>query len=222
MANTQLIQVVDSLTAIGLRDMFPSEVSRLVVHLLRRVAEGRPVALSEAQALASQLEVSPDVTDKVIQQMCERDNAGNIIGLVGLSQNLYGHKFRVNDHQLSTWCALDALFLPMLLQQTAEVIDQCPITKTPISLTITPDGVATYQPESTVVSVVTPQVAAADLSSVGEIWMAFCNHIHFFRSRDAAEQWFSGKSQAFHILSVEDGFTLGRILFGGMVEQARV
>jgi len=110
----------------------------------------------------------------------------------------------------------------MLLQQTAEVIDQCPVTKTPISVTITPEGVATYQPESTVVSVVTPQVTAADLSSVGEIWMAFCNHIHFFRSRDAAEQWFSGKSQAFQILSIEDGFTLGRILFGEMVEQTKV
>jgi alkylmercury lyase len=222
MVKTHLAQVVDSLTAIGLRDMFPPEVSRFVVQLLGRVAEGQPVTLAEAQALASRLEVSPDVADKVIQQMCERDNAGNIIGLVGLSQNSYGHKFQVNGQRLSTWCALDALFLPMLLQQTAEVNDQCPVTKTPISLTITPDGVATYQPDSAVVSAVTPQVQAADLSSVREIWMTFCNHIHFFRSRDAAQQWFSGKSQEFQILSVEDGFTLGRILFGGMVEQAKV
>src|SRR5579859_8083843 len=165
MQNTKVDEIIVALEATGVPNLFTPEVSRFVVHLLRQIAHGQPVTMAQVQQIALAQAVSADVVTKVIQQMCERDQQGNVVGLTGLSQNDYAHKFRVKGHLLSTWCALDALFLPILLDQTAEVIDHCPVTQAPIHLTVSPHAVEQYQPQSTVVSIVTPQTRAESLAS---------------------------------------------------------
>ncbi|MHB8748796.1 MAG: organomercurial lyase, partial [Aggregatilineales bacterium] len=210
-----------ALETTGLPDQFTPEVSRLVVHLLRRIAQGQPVTIEEVQQIASAQEVSAQVVTKVIQQMSERDPQGNVVGLIGLSQNDHAHKFRINGHMLSTWCALDALYLPILLDQTAEVTDQCPVTRESIHLIISPNRVERYDPASTVVSIVTPRITMESLASVEEIWTSFCNYVHFFSSTAAASTWFSERQQTAHFVSVEDAFQVGKALFGTFVEHVK-
>src|SRR5260221_5298764 len=115
MSNTKLDEIVVALEGTGLPNQFTPEVSRLVVQLLRQIAQGQPVTMEQVQHIASAQDVPAHVVTSVIQQMCERDKRGNVVGLIGLSQNEYTHKFRVRGQLLSTWCALDALFLPILL-----------------------------------------------------------------------------------------------------------
>ena len=218
---TKLDEIIAALEATGLPNQFTPEVSRLVVHLLRQIAQGQPVTMVQAQQIGSDQDVAAEVVTNVIQQMCERDKQGNVVGLIGLSQNDYPHKFRVNGQRLSTWCALDALFLPILLDQTAEVIDQCPVTHAPIHLTVTPNGVEKYQPQSIVVSIVTPQTTMESLASVEDIWMVFCNYVHFFSSAAAAATWFSGKQHPAHFVSVEEAFQIGKALFGRLLEHVK-
>jgi hypothetical protein len=38
------------------------------------------------------------------------------------------HRFRLRGHDLYTWCGFDALFLPIMLGEQAEVASTCPIT----------------------------------------------------------------------------------------------
>lgn len=218
MMNEKLSEVIGALAATGLRDQFTPEISRFVVYLLRQIGQGQPILMEQAQRLASSQGVAGDVFAKVIQQFCERDKDGNIVGLTGLSQNNHAHKFRVNGQLLSTWCALDALFLPILLNQTAEVIDECPVTREPIRLVVSPRAVEQYQPASTTVSIVTPATRLETLSSAAEIWAAFCNYTHFFSSPAAAESWFSKKDQPVHFVSVEDAFQVGKAGMGSLVE----
>jgi len=221
MRSTKLDEIIVALEATGLPDKFTPEVSRLVVHLLRQIAQGQPVTMELVQQIASDQDVSAETVTNVVQQMCERDPQGRVVGLTGLSQNDYAHKFHVNGQQLSTWCALDALFLPILLNQTAEVLDQCPVTKAPIHLTVTPHAVQQYQPQSIVVSIVTPQTRMESLASAEDIWMVFCNYVHFFSSAQAASTWFSGKPQTAQFVSVEDAFQIGQALFGKLVEHVK-
>src|SRR5258708_26482084 len=169
MPNTKLDEIIVALEATGLPDQFTPEVSRFVVHLLRQIAQGQPVTMARVQQIASDQDVYVNVVTSVIQQMCERDQQGNVVGLIGLSQNDHAHKFRVNGHNLSTWCALDALFLPILLDQTAEVIDQCPVTHMPIHLTVSPHAVEQYKPDRIIVSIVTPQNTMESLASAEAI-----------------------------------------------------
>ncbi len=221
MSNTKLDEIIVALEATGLPNQFTPEVSRLVVQLLRQIAQGQPVTMQQVQHIASDQDVRADVVTSIIQQMCERDKQGNVVGLIGLSQNDYAHKFRVNGHNLSTWCALDALFLPILLDQTAEVIDHCPVTHAPIHLTVSPHAVEQYQPPSIVVSIVTPQTKMESLASAEDIWMVFCNYVHFFSSAAAASTWFSEKQQPAHFVSVEEAFQIGKALFGKLVEHVQ-
>src|SRR5262249_9636192 len=141
-----------------------------------------------------------------------------VVGLLGLSQNDYAHKFQLHGQQLSTWCALDALFLPILLDQTAEVTDHCPVTRDAIHLTISPKQVERYDPESVVVSIVTPDIRMDSLASIEHIWNAFCNYVHFFSSAQAASSWFARKVQTAQFVSIEDAFQIGQALFGKLIE----
>src|SRR5712692_4457294 len=195
----------------GLRQAFTPDVSRLTVRLWREIARGGPVSPQRVEQIASALDIPQQTAHEVLHKMCERDPDDNVVGIAGLSQNQHPHRFTVNGIRLSTWCAWDSLFLPVMLQQTAEISSSCPTTGETIRLTITPEGVTSYQPASAVISIVIPQPTTSGLESVEEIWMTFCHHIHFFSSPQAAQEWFAARGQEIAILTIEEAFELGRL-----------
>src|SRR6266446_5900666 len=153
----RLDHLARALREAGLRQAFTPEVSRLTVRLWREIARGDPVSPERVEQIASALDLPQQTAHEVLHKMCERDQDGNVVGIAGLSQNQHPHHFTVNGIRLSTWCAWDSLFLPVMLQQTALVSSPCPTTGETIRLTITPEGVTSYQPASTVISIVIPQ-----------------------------------------------------------------
>ncbi len=98
---------------------------------------------------------------------------------LGMSE--VAHQFRINGHTLYTWCALDALTYPILLEQTAQVESICPITRTPIRLRVGPEGMSALDPATAMVSLTIPdtQPDACNRAS-------FCDQGHFFASPQAA------------------------------------
>ena len=156
-----------------------------------------------------------------VSRLSERDDAGNVVGIMGLSQRNHPHRFEVDGRVLSTWCAWDSLFLPPLLGREAKVESVCPATKTKVRLTISPEKIERREPADASISVVVPEVTQKGRDSVQEIWSAFCCQVHFFSSPDAATEWFSGKVEAPVILSVEEGYELGRLAFAHLLESAQ-
>jgi len=207
----RLDQLAEALREAGIRQAFTPDVSRLTVRLWREIARGSPVSPQWVEQIASALDLPQQTAHEVLDKMCERDGDGNVVGIAGLSQNQHPHRFTVNGIQLATWCAWDSLFLPVMLQQTAEVSSQCPSTGETIRLTITPEGVTSEHPASTVISIVIPQPTKNGLESVEEIWTTFCHHIHFFSSPQAAQEWFTAREQEIAILTIEQAFELGRL-----------
>src|SRR5258708_22026568 len=207
----RLEQLAEGLREAGIRQAFAPEVSRLTVRLWREIARGDPVSPQRVEQIASALDLPQQTAHEVLDKMCERDGDGNVVGIAGLSQNQHPHRFTVNGIRLATWCAWDALFLPVMLQQTALVTSPCPVTGETIRLTITPEGVTSYQPARTAISIVIPQPTKNGLESVEEIWMTFCHHIHFFSSPQAAQEWFAARGQEIAILTIEEAFELGRL-----------
>ncbi len=207
----RLDQLAAALQEAGIRQAFTPDVSRLTVRLWREIARGGPVSPQRVEQIASALDIEQQTAHEVLDKMCERDPDGNVVGIAGLSQNQHPHRFTVNGIRLSTWCAWDALFLPVMLQQTALVSSPCPSTGETIRLTITPEGVTSKQPDSTVISIVIPQPTKHGLESVEEIWMTFCHHIHFFSTSQAAREWFAAQGQEIAILTIEEAFELGRL-----------
>src|SRR4051812_15364564 len=103
-----------------LRAAFPGYDSMLALSLLRLLAEGQPV---DAAALAR---VSARTEAEVRAQVqawpnVERDEPGRVVGFSGLTLRPTAHSFRVGEQKLHAWCAWDTLFLPALLDETAQI-----------------------------------------------------------------------------------------------------
>ena len=102
-----------------------------------------------------------------------------------------------------TWCSLDAIHLPGLLGQPAEVESIDPITGQAIHLTIPPNGVPTYRPAETMLSIV---LSGGDR---GGPQSPLCRQMHFFASSESATIWVRDHPSA-PIMSVEEVYQLVR------------
>jgi len=192
--------------------------SKLLIGVLQLVAKGEPVSPDWVKEVASKTQLPSGEAVSFIKQASEVDGEGNIIGIYGLSQKDHPHRFRVEDRMLSTWCAWDALFLPVLIKQTATVESICPVTNVKIKLTLSPEKVLEYVPESAVLSIVLPKPSEEGLRSAGKIGMIFCHYVLFFSSSEAAAKWFEGKDCDLVICSIEEGYQLGRKAFTEIIK----
>lgn len=170
--------------------------------LLRLLARGEPVPIEDLAAATGR------TVDGVRQALAdlpdtEYDEAGRIVGY-GLTQRPTPHRFTVDGRQLHTWCALDTLIFPTVLDRPADVESPCHATGTPVRVRAETDEVVDVEPATAAVSIVTPEQCTSVRS-------AFCNQVHFFASPDAAQPWLAEHPDA-TVLPVAEAFTLGRRL----------
>jgi alkylmercury lyase len=209
MGNTRATEATRKYTKPGgLLDYGP-DLSRLLVRLMRELAQGRPVPKERVDQIIGDLGIDRDDAYRFLGGVAERDADGNVFGAMGLSLNNTPHRFYVNGIRMSAWCAGDTLFLPAVLDQTAIVESKSPVTRERVKLTVSPQGVEEVDPAGAVVSIVIVDPNDADMGSVEAIWGTFCHHIFFFASREEAERWASGRDDI-EILSVEEAYELGR------------
>lgn len=90
------------------------------------------------------------------------DDAGNIVG-AALTALETPHKVRVVGKQLYAWCALDTLFIPGLLGDTADIESRCPSSGDAVRLTVSSEEVETAEPSSTWLSVFLPGASSRQL-----------------------------------------------------------
>ena len=203
---------------VGFTPDFGPDNSKLLIQLYRRLAaDARPLARSEIEAIADELGVARDEAIAFLEGASEPGDGGEIRGVVGLSLNEYPHKFRVGGNELYNWCALDPLLIAPALTEPAEIESVDPETGGAVSVSVTPAGVWEHSPRAAVLSIVVPEPGATD--SVEAVGMMFCQHLHFFTSRESGERFFADKDMEVYFLSVEEGFELGRLPFGPVFEQ---
>jgi alkylmercury lyase len=189
------------------------DLAPLTVHIIRQLVTGQPVS-AEALAVMSQRSVA-DVRVQFKQleaEGTELDAQGNVVGSA-LSLNPTRHRVHVDGQVRYAWCALDTFFLPAYLQQAVQVESVCPVTSATIRLTITPEGVAAFDPAGTVVSIFIPRVKAEHQADVqagphGPV----CGTMQFFSSHDVATTWLAMHPEA-TLLSVAEAWQLARVVF---------
>jgi alkylmercury lyase len=164
--------------------------------LRRELAKGQPIAPPFDTELAAAVARWPNI---------ERDEHGRIVAFSGLSLTPAAHRFTIAGRQLYTWCAWDTLFLPALLDQPAQVESTCPITASPLRLTVDQSGVRDVHPEAVWVSFPAPGT-----TSTADITGTFCSHVHFLAGQRGADQWLSRHPGA-TALTLSDAFELGRL-----------
>ncbi len=201
----------------GVPPKFEPEIARLLTAVMRKVAMGRPVTATEIDEIVAAIGMDRDEAEQFLRNVSERDTEDNIVGLVGLSLNEnWAHRFQVKDASLRTWCAWDTLFIPLLINQTATVESNSPVSKETVSVVVSPEGVKAVNPDTAVVSVV---VLDRPMDSVEEAWSLFCHQVYFFTSREEAETWAVDRDHV-EVLTVEEAFELGRHAWSSVLEAA--
>ncbi len=124
--------------------------------LLRRIAEGYPASADE---LALELGITSRDASEVFRGLqasgMEFDEDGHLTG-AALTARKTPHRISFTGKELFAWCALDALFIPGLLDEVAEVRSPCAASGDEIRLRVGPRGVETFEPSGAVISVVLP------------------------------------------------------------------
>ncbi len=192
---------------------------RLLVQVLRQLAKGRPITVEQVDQRIAELGIAPDAAHQFLREVTERDTYDQIVGAMGLSLQDHPHRVSVDGVSLSAWCAEDTLFLPAILQQTATIESPSPVSGHPIRLRVSPERVEEVSPAGAVVSLVLVDPSREHMASVEAIWSTFCDHIHFFATRDEAEQWAAARDDL-AILSVDEGFELGRQMWSRVLADA--
>jgi alkylmercury lyase len=203
---------------VGFTPDFGPGGSKLLIALYQRLArDGQPIGLDDAMQMADRLGVTGEEARDLIEDTSEQGEDGSIRGIVGLSLNDHPHTFRVGEVELRNWCALDPLLITPVIDAPVEIESADPATGEPVRVTATAEGVESFAPSTAVMSVVVPGAGATD--GVEAVWMMFCHHVHFFATRQSAEQYFDGKNMEVYYLDLEEAFELGRLTFGPLYEQ---
>ncbi len=177
--------------------------ARLEILTYRTLAEGHPVSVEHLAAAAGvPVEITKALFEYGKKLGGEWDSDGRLLGNV-LTLIPTQHHFNVNGHKLYTWCSLDALHLPGLLDQTAQVESTDPVSGEKIHMTVPPDGVPEYDPPGTLLSIV---LSAGDR---GGPQSPLCRQMHFFASRETAETWVKDHPDA-TIMTIEEVYQLVR------------
>jgi len=182
---------------------------RLLIQVMRELAHGRPLSAAWVDQRIAELGIEPDAAHQFLREVTERDAQDQIVGAMGLSLQDHPHRLSVNGVALSAWCAEDTLFLPAILRQPVTVASPSPVSGELIRLRVSSERVEEVSPAGAVVSLVLVDPSREHMASVEAIWSAFCTHIHFFATRDEAEQWANGRDDI-AILSVDEGFAWQR------------
>jgi len=186
----------------------------LAGQLLWLLAEGRPVS---PDRVAEAIGVSREEAIDILRESpgVELDDENNVAGCFGLALTPTPHHFQMGDRELFTWCALDALFLPIVLNRPARVESSCAVTGKKVLIEVSPDAIQGVEPAGAVMAIIVPEASEVCCDLRG----AFCDKVHFFSSSGAAREW-AAKRKGVTILSVDDAYRLARLLLESLFWQS--
>jgi alkylmercury lyase len=185
------------------------EEQRAGIVLLRELALSDPVTAAQlARALgATSADAKTLLERSALNPFVYTDEQGRVVGFLGLAARPMHHRFALSSRALWTWCAGDSLFLPELLDETAEVESRDPEGGELIRLTISPARVEAVDPEGVVVSMMRPDTP--DFTSAARIMATACHFIFFFGSWAAGERWVA-RHPGTWLLSLNEAFEFGK------------
>jgi len=173
---------------------------------LRCLLDGAPVA---AAGISDESGIPLDEIEAALVGL---DRAGRlemdghaIVGVGGLTLSTTIHSLRLADSSFHTWCALDAIGIPVALGLDASMSTTCPQCSAQLSVEVQ-DGEATTQGEP---------ILLCPTGPCDDVRADFCSSANLFCSVDHIQAWQSGHPDvAGESLDLASTANLGRAMWG--------
>ena len=196
-----IAQVLDAFPATFIN--LSRDEQQVSLAIYRLLATGEPVP---PEAIAAEAGVAVKRVGELLDQWIGvyRDAEGRVVGYWGLALSEMNHRLEVAGRTVYAWCAWDALFIPALLGQTAEVTSKSPVTGEVIHLTVSPEGASSADGTDVYVSFLEPDEEKLAEDVIG----SFCHFIFFFASLEEGRQWTTAHPGTY-LLTLDQAFELG-------------
>jgi hypothetical protein len=184
--------------------------------ILRGFAEGgRPTREElgrEAERLG--LELEPVLAALRREDLVHLGGDGEITVAYPFSGVPTAHRVRFpNGQEAFAMCAIDALGIAQMLDQPIEITSGDPLSHEPFHANLSPDGSASWQPE-------TAAVVAGLNDRHADSCSGCCPVLNFFASTENAERWLNEHPQVHgEVITIDDAITAGRAIFADVLTE---
>jgi hypothetical protein len=182
--------------------------------ILREFAQhGRPPAERLVAVAASLgIDVEHALARLAEEDLVHRDSGGEIVVAYPFSGVATAHRVRFDGRaEVFAMCAVDALGIPFMLAEPAEILSRDPRTGDEVTLRVQPGEILDWQPEAAV-------VLWGGTSCNGPSAATCCQFVHFFSSPESARAYLAERPQMTgQILAMPDAAEAGRAIFGDLL-----
>jgi hypothetical protein len=182
--------------------------------ILRSFAEHGSAAAEEARNVASSLGLDADQAFARLaeEDLVHRDADGEIVVAYPFSGVGTGHRVRFDrGSEVFAMCAVDALGIPFMIGEPAEIRSRDPLDDGEIRLRVEPGGKLDWQPEA---AVVLWGGTSGDAPSAATC----CRFVHFFSSPESARAYLAERPRMTgQILAMPAAAEAGRVIFGDVL-----
>jgi len=190
----------------------------------RRVLEGFATgATVSVTALAERSRIAPTHVRETLRRLATADllvldgTGETVLAAYPFSATPTSHRVRLIGRGVFALCAVDALGIPAMLQETASISSQCGYCELPVEIEARPEQLTRYLPPEAVVWFPTSE---DDCCPVAQ---SRCPNISFFCASDHLEAWRKANGQpAGVVLSLLEAFEAGRAIFGSLLVEKKV
>ncbi len=199
----------DEMTTLGVR------VRKAV---LRRLLQGEPADLA---ALSTSTRLSPEEVARALPKLSELGAIHVMDGVLIAAYPLSGvptrHRIRRDGATIYANCAVDALAVPFMVDETVAIESDCMFCGEAITMQLSGDRILAAHPESLVVFHV-----ARDCCEAGPAVLTRCPHINFFCETDHAGRWLAGNpGRLGDVLSLPQAVARARERFASIISLVR-
>lgn len=135
------------------------------------------------------------------------DKAGRWpVGAYPLTSEPTPHQLSVNGHTLHAMCALDALSVAPMFNETVSISSQCHVNHTPVRIQMQGDTLLDARPDDAIVGIRWQMPTAVAAHSM-------CMEMVFLENRATAEQWQDGDTDNISLFTLSEAVAFGKGFF---------
>ena len=181
--------------------------------ILRHFATSEPPSCDELRDAAQRF--APPAAQALAalarEDLVHTDRDGEITVAYPFSGRTTDHVVRFgNGHRVYAMCALDALGIAPMFDQSIEIVSRDAVTGEGIEVELTPAGTASWQPEGAVV--------VCGASGSGESCSTCCPVLSFFASAENGVRWLEGRPDVRgYVMTMPEAINAGRAVFGDVL-----